>query len=297
MIDPFATAGTFAGTVKRLKRLRKTSQSKAEQRLFFKRDYWVDYPLATDLLNCLEEMYSLDGQVRPEGMFILGPSNNGKTTVALKFMRDKLGDWNPLANTLDVPPIIKAETPPGRPSPKALYMALLHAAGVPYNPRAVEQALLNQVCNLFSEAGVRMVIMDEIHNGLVGSPNQQCEMLNTLKSLANMLQISVILIGTDDARYMFQHSHQLESRFPEFNMPAWQFTREYSELVDDMFAATGLDCPSPAEDYDFVDEIHRLSAGLTGLTKRLIAEAACAFIDGRTHTLDKSILSPIARPG
>ena len=279
MIDPYTAAGTFAGTVKRMTRWRKSPGTIEERKQFFKRDYWVDYPRAMELLNRFEDMYAMEGQVRPEGMLVTGPPNNGKTSTAFKFMRDRLVGYQKVAGRPDAPPIVKAETPPGAPSPRSLYMALLQEVGAPYNPRSAEQVLYNQVIQLFTESGVRMLILDEIHNGLAGGPNQQRIMLNTLKSLSNTLQISIVMIGTDDARVMFERDDQIKSRFPAFEMPAWEFSEEYAQLVDDMFGAMELDIPSLASDYDFVDELHQLSGGLMGKTKQLVAQFASQSLE------------------
>ncbi len=78
MIDPFQTPDTYCAAKKRATRRRKPSMSNAERRRHFKRDFWVDYPLASELLERLEESYATYRAVRPEGMTIIGcPSGEG----------------------------------------------------------------------------------------------------------------------------------------------------------------------------------------------------------------------------
>lgn len=295
MINPFAAVGSSIKSVKQSVRRERDTYTVDDRLLYFQRDFWVDYHLAVMLLARLAELYSMSDRVRPEGLLITGPSNNGKTSIAIKFMREMLSAYQPREDRPNVPPIVKAEASPGIPSPKAFYMSLLQAAGAPYNARSPEQELANQVVRLFTEADVRMIIIDEIHNALVGSGNQQQALLNTLKSLSNMLQIPVVAIGTEDAKFMFQRDSQIESRFPAFEVSPWDPSEEYAQMVDDMYAAMDPDIPSPAGDFEFIDELHRLSGGLTGATKRLVMQSASVVVRNGYGELNVSTLNDIMR--
>ena len=60
---------------------------------------------------------------------------------------------------------------------------------------------------------VRMLVLDEIHNILVGSTLKQKQFLNTLKFLSNELQIPIVAAGTKDALQVTRTDDQIANRF------------------------------------------------------------------------------------
>jgi GTPase SAR1 family protein len=68
---------------------RRIANLSPEERLsYLKSDRWIGYTRAQ---SALSEMSSLledqPGRVRPRNMLIIGPSNNGKSTITEKFLR------------------------------------------------------------------------------------------------------------------------------------------------------------------------------------------------------------------
>ncbi|HIP22617.1 MAG TPA: hypothetical protein EYG79_03315 [Rhodobacteraceae bacterium] len=68
---------------------RRIAKLPPEERLsYLKSDRWIGYTRAQ---SALSEMSALiedqPGRVRPQNMLIVGPSNNGKSTIAEKFLR------------------------------------------------------------------------------------------------------------------------------------------------------------------------------------------------------------------
>lgn len=62
----------------------------------------------------------------------------------------------------------------------------------------------------------RMLVIDEVHNLLAGTPREQRRMLNLLKFLANQLRVPLVCVGTDDALRAMQSDPQIASRFEPF---------------------------------------------------------------------------------
>ena len=65
-------------------------------------------------------------------------------------------------------------------------------------------------------SGVRMIVIDELHNMLSAHGRQQHQLLNLLRWLGNELQIPLVCIGTREAYLALRTDDQLENRFEPF---------------------------------------------------------------------------------
>ena len=55
--------------------------------------------------------------------------------------------------------------------------------------------------------------------------------MNLLKYLANDQQMSVVLVGTSDARVAMQTDAQMSSRFAPFEIPRWRENDDFRRLL------------------------------------------------------------------
>jgi len=88
-----------------------------------------------------------------------------------------------------------------RPTPDQhrFYSGLLFELGAPRNAAAGLASLERLARDILRRVSPRMLVVDEVHHPLAGSYCEQRAALNLLKSLANNLQISMVLVGTRDA--------------------------------------------------------------------------------------------------
>jgi hypothetical protein len=85
---------------------------------------------------------------------------------------------------------------PSDPSVGRFYTALLAALGAPMRPVRSRLADLEQlVLRLLRAAGVRTLVIDELHNILGGRSDQRREFLNLLRFLGNELRIPLVGVG------------------------------------------------------------------------------------------------------
>jgi hypothetical protein len=136
----------------------------ADERLKHVRaDRWIGYSRASEALERLETLYEWPKKQRMPNLLLLGPTNNGKSMIIEKM--------------------------PSEPSVSRFYVALQAALGAPLRPRQrvpeVEQATLA----LLRAVGVRVLIIDELHNVLAGRGDTRREFLNVLRFLGNELRI------------------------------------------------------------------------------------------------------------
>lgn len=102
---------------------------------------------------------------------------------------------------------------PAGPDEARFFGAILSELGSPLMPSAQVCRRQEAAVRLLRETSVRLVVIDEVHNLLSGSPLQQRRMLNLLRWLGNELQIPLVAVGTAEALRAIQSDDQLANRF------------------------------------------------------------------------------------
>ncbi len=221
------------------------NQSEAERTAWLRTERWIGYPRAHQALTILEDLLSLPVRQRMPNLLIIGPTNNGKTMIVEKFRRD-----HPSGPSADgeheVIPVVIVQMP-SEPDLKRFYTAILRAVQAPpRSPRALLAKVEDFTLRLLQRLGVRVLILDEVHNLLGGSSAQQRALLNVLRSLGNTLRIPLVCVGTREAYLAIRSDEQLENRFEPFPLPRWQTDADYASLLASFEATFPLRYPSAA---------------------------------------------------
>lgn len=232
---------------------------------------WIDYPVASQALKRLEWLYDHPRVHRPPCCLIVGESNHGKTTIARKFERmhePTLVD----GGTSSKIPVVYAQSPPMADIP-GLYSNILRAVGAPTASTASALRKQDQVLNLLTRLGTRVLIIDELHTILDGKKDQKGLFLNVLRHLTNELEISLVGIGTKGVLRVFQTNQEFGNRFTPFTLPRWQVGPEYAKFLANICRHGGLQDVAFIKNKALVRRIHTLSEGLTGETWEVMCTA------------------------
>ena len=90
--------------------------------------------------------------------------------------------------------------------------------------------------------GLRMLMIDEVHNLLAGSYREQRRFLNMLWFLANDLCASLVVFGVNEALEAVRGDDQLARRLDERYLPLWRRVALNCEMRNPM-TATAVLCP------------------------------------------------------
>ena len=244
---------------------------------------WIGYTRANKALTQLEALLSEEpGKVRPQNLLIVGPSNNGKTMIAEKFRRahpQRISD----DGEHEVIPVLMVQMP-AEATANRLYTALQVTLGTPvgfYSRHDIREAL---TLRLMRAVGVRMLIIDEIHNLLGATAMRQRELLNLLRFLGNDLRIPVVCLGIRDAYLAIRSDDQLENRFHPLLLPQWEPGEESARLLASFETILPLREPSHLSAAPLYELILRRSEGTIGEIATLLARAtAAALLHGDEH--------------
>jgi len=133
---------------------------------------WIGYTRANQVLALLEGMLDSEpGKTRPRNLLIVGPSNNGKTTIAERFLRDHIPHTSDSGDREIVP--VLAVQMPASPTLIRFHELILAALNSPVSARGRMPHLETLSLRLLASVGCRMLIIDELHNLLAATAQRQ----------------------------------------------------------------------------------------------------------------------------
>jgi hypothetical protein len=252
-----------------------------------KGDRWIGYSRATVAVEKLEGLLVHPKKERMPNLLIVGPTNNGKTMIVERFHRmHKRKDG---ANGIAEIPVLAMQMP-SDPTIARFYAMLLYKLEAPVSMRNKVADLEYLSMDLLRKVGIRMLIIDEIHNILAGRSNVQREFLNLIRCLGNELRIPIVGVGTKEAYLAIRSDDQLENRFEPFILPRWEDDSEYKKLLASLSSTIPLQKPSSLLNGDVRTYILRRTEGTIGEISTLICRAAVAAIETGNESIDLSIL-------
>lgn len=233
---------------------------------------WIGYTRANQILAQLESFFTNEPRkLRPQNLLIVSPSNNGKTMIAEKFVK-----LHPQRNSDDgnneIIPVLKVQMPPEATNNR-FYTALLTALGTPvgfFGHHNMRETLSLQ---LMRTVGVRMLIIDEVHNLLDATPRRQREMLNLLRYIGNDLRIPIVCLGIREAYLAIRSDDQLENRFHPVLLPLWESGLELARLLANFETILPLGEPSQLSAKPLSEQVLRRSEGTIGEIFALLTSA------------------------
>jgi len=239
-------------------------------------DRWIGYDRAKKIISMLEDLVKQPTKIRPVSLLLVGESNNGKTTIIKEFYKKHylISDRDPISGFLDVSkPVILVESPP-KAEEKALYFALLDDFGAPYRHTDSAAKLRSQLLYLMRKFNVKVLVIDEIHNLLSGSMTNQREVMNALKYLSNVLNISIVGVGTKDAVRVLHTDPQHASRFDVVELPKWEIDLDFRNLLVSYQHILPLKKASDLAGKNIATMLYEISMGNLGDLNRLLIECA-----------------------
>lgn len=253
-------------------------------------DRWIGYARAEAVLAALEDLLSFPTRTRMPNLLLVGSTNNGKTMIVEKFRRAHPGtaaaeNEDGMAHL----PVVKVQMPPG-PDEGRFFGAILDALGMPFSPRDRIATKQDTAVRVMRATGVRMLVIDELHNVLSGSAMQQRRLLNLLRWLGNELQIPLVGVGTAEALRAIRSDDQLVNRFEPHPLPLWSDEDEYRRLLSTLEAVLPLRKPSHLADSALAGRILSASEGVLGEMIAIIIRAAVRAVDTGTEAISTRMI-------
>lgn len=275
-----------------------------DQRLaYHSRFVTVRTPAINTLATSVRTLMILGGHqavtARPS-LIVTGPAGAGKTTALLQ-----VGRTCHLAHTrrhghaaAGQVPVAYVLVPPAA-SAKTLALEFARYLGIPVTTRMSQAQITHAVCHTYTQAGVRLVLIDEIHR-LNPRTTTGAQTADLIKDLTERIGATFVYAGIDVAAtplFTGVRGAQLAGRASLIDCTAFPARLGESEpcrgLITAMEDALDLRHHRPGTLPGLAGYLHQRTAGRIGSLARLIRQAAItALLDG-TERITKPTLEAV----
>lgn len=190
---------------------------------------WVGYARATRALDRLEELIEHPPCARMPCLLLYGESGMGKTMIVEKFQRLHPPAFH-RSSGAEHRPVVIVQMPSG-PDIWRFITRILHELGVPYSSYWRVDALERAALDSLALAKTQVLIVEEVQQLLAGSAREQRLSFNLIKSIANDLRISIVAVGTGEARHAIEADPQIRRRFDAFSLPRWTECEDFRDFI------------------------------------------------------------------
>jgi hypothetical protein len=247
---------------------------------------WVGHTRANRALERLAEMLEQPSCARMPCLLLYGESGMGKTMIVEKFERMHPSQHDRRSGT-ETRPVVIVQFPSG-PDQRRFFGRILQALGAPYSTYWRLDGLEHAALNAMSLVHVQMLIIEEFQQLLAGNARDQRQSLNLIKSIANDLRISIVGVGTDEARYAIDADPQIRRRFDPFSLPRWTETEDFRDFVCAFGKIFPLRKVSSLGERGMIQRLLQASEGITGPVTRLLSLAAVEAIRSSGERIDEA---------
>lgn len=252
---------------------------------------WIGYTAAANILSKMDECLIYPKSNRMPNLLLVGDSNNGKTAILSRFDRMHQAYLEEGTDKI-VNPVLLIQAPP-EPDEKRFYNAILDKLFAPSRTSEKIDSRYSRVKNLLVDLNVKVLMIDEIHHVLAGSPVKQRLFLNVIKHLSNELRIPLICAGTKLAFNAIQTDSQLANRFEPRVIPRWTNNTEYKRLLMSFSKILPLKKESLLVENSIANNILANSEGLIGEIARILELSSILAIESGVEQISDYILKNI----
>ncbi|WP_424863153.1 TniB family NTP-binding protein [Streptomyces sp. MMS24-I29] len=236
-------------------------------------------------------------------LIVTGPAAAGKTTALLHVGRTchlAHTHRNPPPPGLQHPhvPVAYVLVPPGA-TAKTLATEFARYLGIPVTTRMTQAQITDAVCHTYNRAGVRLVLIDEIHR-LNPRTTTGAQSADLLKDRTERIGATFVYAGIDvttTALFSGVRGAQLAGRASLVEcgpLPARHGTHEpFKELIAGLENALDLQQHRPGTLPRHAAYLHQKTAGRIGSLTRLIRQAAITAICDGTEKITKPLLDSV----
>lgn len=255
-----------------------------ERIAWIRMDRWLGFPKAETVRKNLDAMLRYPPRTRMPCLLIYGQTGMGKSRIVERFEAENPRGFNDTTGTATIP-VVAVQLPP-QPTDGEFYGEVLEKLGAGFACRGDVQRARQLTRRIMGQVGARMLILDEINHMLACTPRQQRVFLNTLRYLANDLQIPLVCTGNHEARAALLTDAALAERFDAVELVRWQNDEPFRLLMVTLAAILPLRKSSQLEEERCRTAILDLSDGNTGRIFRLVETLAVRAIENGTERIE-----------
>lgn len=262
----------------------------ADRIAYIDRDLWIGHRRAREAYERLERILRSERRQRPDNLLVVGPSNNGKTSLAHRFLVRHAMPEDPAAERAHIPVILIRRLNGPRIPP--LLSAILRSLG--REPR--RHLRIDELRDLAHEAmravRLRLMLIDDLHfiRGSGVGP-----ILTELCLIGSATGASLGCFATREIAHVLRQDEQLANRLlPPMFLPRWQFEDvEYARLLATFERQLPLWEPSNLVEPGLARRILTMSGGTIGGIAGVLRQAAAEAVAVGYERIDHTVLERV----
>ncbi|HQQ63867.1 MAG TPA: TniB family NTP-binding protein [Pseudomonadales bacterium] len=267
--------------------LRRLNDSPGERIDFILSDWWIGYDEANIILTEMDRLITHPRNLRMPCLAMISEANNGKTTTLRRCL--KLHGTEYTDDDQIVLPVLFFEAPP-EPDEGRLYSSILSALAVAHRQDAAPEKLLAKVIERLTMLNVKLLMGDEFHNILQGTPRNHRQFLTALKSLLNQLKLPFVAAGTPEVITALSVDAQFVTRFEYLELPRWDINQTTLRMIKSIERQLPLSQPSGLAEKDKAIPIISSSGNTLGGIVNIVKRSAVAAIQNGQNFIDQATL-------
>lgn len=270
-----------------------TELSENERINFILGNKWIRYTKANDVMDKLHGLVAAPRTTRMRNLLLLGASNNGKTVIIDRFEQEYPMYFDEEIEDVQKQ-VLMVESPP-YPDEVRFYQSILRKLVIPFRTNHKAEYLFDQVVNAFQNLNLKVLIIDEVHhlNHDIGRKSSKQVFLNSIKSLSNILRISIVAVGTKEAHYVFQSDPQISSRFELVTLDRWKLDKEFVRYLVSYEKILPLKKKSCLYEKELAIKILAMTDSTIGGISRVLQEAAISAIKSGEEKITLATLNSL----
>lgn len=250
-------------------------------------DVWINYPAADLFRASVSAIQCMPAKQQAQCLLLTASPGMGKTTLFKKvaFDLDLARQRNP-----DLCNYITVETPPDA-TMSGLEDRI--SAALKLTPGIIKiRNMPDALVSAFQSKNIRMLLMDELNNLLIGGRVDQRKNLALLRALSGPpLSLSIIGFGVEDAENALENDPQLARRFQREALPQWKESEEFRSFLAGYEQVLPLRKPSQLYSKDTVKYLLKVSGGqMDKIIERIQRGGVWAILD-KKESIDLECLS------
>lgn len=240
-------------------------------------DRFVTHERVQQIFEIVDYLVGRPPKIRADGLIISANPGCGKTMLCEAIFRR----YPPVLATATTParrPVIVISMSEAREA-RQLHIELLKALGCPNPYGYTADRRRGLVLELAKAASLRLLVIDEIQDVLIGTLRQQLLALEAIKALMNRLQVSVLALGTPDAVHAMGANVHLRARFGDATLPLWKADVYLGHFLEAYEATLPLRERSRLSAPDTMRQLVKLSGGVLAVIVERLGRAAALAIE------------------
>jgi hypothetical protein len=257
-------------------------RSDEERLAFISRDRFLPFEQTEAILKAMNRLYRQETSIRAKGMLLVGESLIGKSFLIDHFKRQYPADDNVDGDAAIVP--IGHITVAGR-ARADLYREIMGSLNARPAATAKPDAVRTDCIALMKSVGMKVLIIEEFQDLMVGTATEQDVALNHVKYIMSQTGRPIIASGIEKAAAAVNRSTQIKSRLRQKYLQRFQLDAAYLQALCMWEQTLPLRKASNLDGIAIAQDIHERTDGVTGRVSELLQFAAEIAIEDKSECI------------